>query len=1524
MTVLRSDIERALNDMISNEEGMRFQGLAVILAQQRWPDLIACERKKDLGADAIARGSLAADGVGKVLACSLTATLTKIKRDAANVRKAFGGITTLVFATPRKVTNVMAQKWASKIRNYFNYELVVMPREDIINSLMKPSNAALCRSHLGLHGVLEANTGQLLREVQEATSEVIAAWSARLSGKPLIELRAVKIDREGRDAAEVFQLGDVRSALEQGRRVVIQAPAGRGKTTTLVQLATQQSRSGRVAFLIGVPAWIESGVDVLQFVGGMLPFRSRTLNAEALARLYKAEHFSFLLNGWNEIPESDSLRAVQALRELERNFPSAGVLLATRTHHIVPPLPGALQLKLLTVNRTERAHYLERRLGGRASELRSKLDNDQALDELTQTPLILSEVTALFEAGVPIPKTKMGVLEGAVRLHEQSEKHSSFLALPPLDGRAPEYLAALATAMTEQGAVTALEEAARAIVSTASARLRDTGQIAALPVPSAILNTLCAHHLLERVVYPTLSFRFEHQQFQEFYVASLLQRRLLALTEKDAPQEVLEFTKRYVNEPAWTEPLRMIAEDIGVTSTASPDNVKVVRSGALLIGMALKCDPVYAAELSYLCGASVWKEIRGDLAQRLRSLYQAPDEHCRESALAGILASGSGEFRDIILPLLTSDNQQVRLSTYRGWSDFHLSSLGPDWQKTVSSWKEEVRAEFVSDLLHFGNTPQGLASFALSDSSLKVRVAAVSGLAWITSPEDVAQILATLDDDTFEASLQELPAEAIPAPVRARALTAYQKLYSECSDPVRRVQLLLRAAELGDTNVARQIKEELSTCESGKVKALGDFLLKPTLEIVRRDEPEWASYWVAERIVDGTLWHDRWISFVTTIPQELRERLLQKFENEDLKQTRYSGSISVLAACADGALVQRVFAKLCELRRMIASAPDQRHELEWAIERQLEDLFRLLPVNVAVEGLSECLSGDVDAIELTVVTRLFSRVGREDSDLRSALRGNLRQNLRAYLKNGVAVMLRQEDFAGEQKANLASVLGQVGEPEDIAALRELIQADIERFRKGREARLKGDRGRLGNGGVTSYAHWHVRAITLLDVDVADTVLLDVLKEPEYEREAAGALAQLARTSKIKARFGEKRDYKEVWGARAGHLTSPFNEERRKRYGTAIGDRIATILQESASTGQTAPYDVRLKELTKVLAAIDSFGSTDLILRVLSIPGRFNGWLIVETLETLLFNGVTLPTQETLRLFDSIEEQVRRHFYDAQHVGLLVHALCLLPFVDNPSIGIQKVRDAIADLKVRPHQLRDVATALGHSRCNEALGVLRELASDEVNAKLLGDAWINAIAALDGPEARQLLLSFVAPEVSGLPFDVVLVLEDIVTARLVELARRDRTVEQRLLQLCSVQLPPPKRSLLARVVSWLGTPEASLAALNLINDNATPAVPYETWKQLEAAFVEHKPYGRDTNAYTLTPRSANDVRERLFEMSTRDKNRMKCASSLLAQIEVWRLEHGRPNGEPRSLDVKCESSWPTVTVARLRPDTRPAG
>src|SRR6185437_8761161 len=94
---------------------------------------------------------------------------------------------------------------------------------------------------------------------------------------------------------------------------------------------------------------------------------------------------------------------------------------------------------------------------------------------------------------------KMGILDAATRLHEQSPDHAPYLAAVPLEGRAKEYLTAIAMAMTKEGAVVISENDARSIVSKVSAALSKTGQIASGHGPQSILASLTARHVLERV-----------------------------------------------------------------------------------------------------------------------------------------------------------------------------------------------------------------------------------------------------------------------------------------------------------------------------------------------------------------------------------------------------------------------------------------------------------------------------------------------------------------------------------------------------------------------------------------------------------------------------------------------------------------------------------------------------------------------------------------------------------------------------------------------------------------------------------------------------------------------------------------------------------------------------------------------------------------------------------------------------------------------------------------------------------------
>jgi hypothetical protein len=515
MAILRTDIIRALDELIASEAGTAFQALAVVLAKQKWPDLIASEWHNDGGLDAYAPASLTDGKKAKGVASSITSTLSKVKRDAETAKKNYKDLEVLIFLTPHKVTATTANSWADEVRKAYGLELHVMSREDIITSLILPTNAALCGTLPGITVPVEKNDADLLAKVRVAVAEEGETWRVRqrMTDRPIIPLNAVKLDSAGKETSDTLDTEELRTALRESRRIALEAPGGGGKTTTLAQLATEPPRDGELTFLIDLPAWIRSGTDVLDFIARGAPFRARNISAADLARLAERSHFSFLLNGWNEIAEFYSGSAIAALAELERNFPAAGIIVATRTHYISPPLPGAIRAKLLRFTRRQRADYLRQTLGDRAEELRLHLVSSLVLDELTRTPLILAEVVTIFESGNPVPSTRVGVLGAVVKLVEALPLHRPHLQAPPLSNKAEPYLTHLAAGMTARGEVLTSEADARAAIQSVSAALHARNEISTAPNPDAVLQALTAHHVLEQIDYPSVAYRFQHQQF---------------------------------------------------------------------------------------------------------------------------------------------------------------------------------------------------------------------------------------------------------------------------------------------------------------------------------------------------------------------------------------------------------------------------------------------------------------------------------------------------------------------------------------------------------------------------------------------------------------------------------------------------------------------------------------------------------------------------------------------------------------------------------------------------------------------------------------------------------------------------------------------------------------------------------------------------------------------------------------------------------------------------------------------------
>jgi len=187
--------------------------------------------------------------------------------------------------------------------------------------------------------------------------------------------------------------------------------------------------------------------------------------------------------------------------------------------------------------------------------------------------------------------------------------------------------------------------------------------------------------------------------------------------------------------------------------------------------------------------------------------------------------------------------------------------------------------------------------------------------------------------------------------------------------------------------------------------------------------------------------------------------------------------------------------------------------------------------------------------------------------------------------------------------------------------------------------------------------------------------------------------------------------------------------------------------------------------------------------------------------------------------------------------------------------------------------------------------------------------VDAIAQFDTEEGHDLLWGFVDPTLPQLPQEMLGRREDRLVLRLAELVRHDVTAERKLFALVHSQLNPTQISLLGKVLLELGSTDALLHALDLLSDDGPSSASYELHRSIEDAFLERRAYREFANMFTVVPRSSNAIRNKLLAMVQHDPKRRKSAYGLLMQIESWRDQHGRPNGEPRSPGLTEGLSWP---------------
>ena len=330
---------------------------------------------------------------------------------------------------------------------------------------------------------------------------------------------------------------------------------------------------------------------------------------------------------------------------------------------------------------------------------------------------------------------------------------------------------------------------------------------------------------------------------------------------------------------------------------------------------------------------------------------------------------------------------------------------------------------------------------------------------------------------------------------------------------------------------------------------------------------------VAWHIIDGTLWPNHWLSYVGNIDSSVLDPWLQRVCTENLRLSPSAGILAVVKAMATPAMARRLFDEL-----------KSRHEAVWAgtapetdrtIHHQIDSLLGSLSPNVIVDGLTDLLKEAPQATDMEIIVGLFRSSGTSDqAELRSTISPEHRQKLRTYLLSCVPLVLARDDFRGEAKGYLSTVLAEIGEPSDKERLMELVWTDIARVRAGRAAQARGERSAKARGSPTCWSGWHVQAFMRLMYRDSEPFLLTLLNQPEYDIDAAWGLVLIARNeipghhALAAARHGNvERDYRRLGHVRRDRLVdSQFDGWQRA---SSVG--IASFRGPTSSHGSDADH-----------------------------------------------------------------------------------------------------------------------------------------------------------------------------------------------------------------------------------------------------------------------------------------------------------------------------------------------------------------
>ncbi len=1257
--------------------------------------------------------------------------------------------------------------------------------------------------------------------------------------------------------------------------LVLVAPPGMGKTTTLFQIAEAViANSHSVPIIIPLGDWSADGVSLLESVLKRPAFRGIT--EDQLRTVASKPGVILLLDGWNELGKDSRKRAAVQLERLQLELPEVSLLISTRKQALDVPVNGK-RVNLLPLDEMQQLD-IARAIRGEAGErIIDQAWRTTGVRELITIPLYLTSLLALPEES-PFPATKEEILRQFIGVHE--ENNYCIVALEDVTfGLHQRFLEDLAVTATRVANTTLSESIARKSISGTDDELVAEGLITEKPQPNLVLEALVSHHLLVRD-NDLSSYSFQHQQFLEWYASHMVERLMLLSVGCEKSLEALK--SDVLNLPVWEESILFACERL---ARGVQPQLEACCSAIL---EAFTVDPILAAEMVYRSTEAVWVRIGPTIQGLVRQWHKSGKV---DRALGFMIASGRPEFLDQVWPLITHEDDQIHLSALRLGRRFRPSILGSDAVKRLTELPPKIRKNVLLEIAS-NSGMDGLdlvAAVAKSDPDSEIKAAVVNEFAWRCADRHITDVLKGADNKTFDLLAQNdlidnLKDDAIKTRLSAarerrckEGMSAYDKLYSLVygrGDIDRSTELATVIAEIEIHN--RQNGTVNLIYEAAKCfpRAVADGILR------RLQEGRTLPYRASELISELSL------EFVED--SDLCEIALEA----DCIDERANAAASALGTKSVGRIIDKMF-----------DAMNQIHDTNGNYDKAAADHYHIL-LNRIGYTKAPCLLAAIEARsaqannqKIVALADLISRHPRGENRRGRPFDSGALATIAEFIEDWGNRLLASDDVTRRQLASIATLACHAPSAALLPLLKRLLDEELRRWRAFKEqANADQYRGGLAtNEARSSWTLQYQRAFHAINCAETKALMREYLLNEDFGHSAALVLAEQWRDVNEPSDtniWKSEPNFSRVTEKRAARLSDPSASSEE-------ADAIFTAIERLIGEEPTETMRKHAITLAIVATALPRGRRDDTIKAIITLADRYQRCLL---LTNLVLSGELLDIELIKHGIAEVFESAQKQPWILTERHELRDWLCLLPF-SNRSIDTFDIVQALPKEHRTSESLEKMLDALGHAPDDDAENTLFRLA--EADSRLYAShAWRNAVSCRGTLTAMMCFVNLAAQGVfngkSG---------EDHwrISTLLAGFIGEQPELRSYVYDLLRNAPNSPGLVLLAKSVAE--TPDAD-GLLLLIQIEIEQKRAFVSWRTIERIVTQHVPTENWGGAYNVVAAPAVELRRKLLAMTT-DGGPGDSAARCLNTIDQIRDEYGIPETELRHPDLGSGKAWPIL-------------